>query len=145
MRSVFLENPRHGQNASFKWFKFTCGKADSETGLRENSFLFFKNENLFFAISFTYLRFSISSLILNTRLLPACPVCVLFYAFLTSNSHQYISTRLQDLCNASFSAFHSKQINTMIYNYLYVSDNYDSNPSFYEEQPPVIAGRSGFG
>ena len=33
----------------------------------------------------------------------------------------------------------------MIYNYLYVSDNYDSNPSFYEEQPPVIAGRSGFG
>ena len=108
-------------------------------------FCFLRTKNLFFAISFTYLRFSISSLILNTRLLPACPVCVLFYAFLTSNSHQYISTRLQDLCNASFSAFHSKQINTMIYNYLYVSDNYDSNPSFYEEQPPVIAGRSGFG
>ena len=82
----------------------------------------------------TYLCFSISSLTLNTMLF-SCRTL----------SHWYISVRLHSLYNAFFSAFHSKQIYITIYFYLHVFENNDSNPSFHEEQLPLIAACSGFG
>ena len=72
-----------------------------------------------------------------------------YYAILMSNSlnnlHWYIFVRLHSLYNAFFSAFHSKQIYITIYFYLHVFENNDSNPSFHEEQLPLIAACSGFG
>ena len=56
-----------------------------------------------------------------------------------------MSVRLHSLYNAFFSAFHSKQIYIPIYFYLHVFENNDSNPSFHEEQLPLIAACSGFG
>ena len=57
----------------------------------------------------------------------------------------YISARLHGLYNAFFSAFYSKQLNNMIYFYLYVFGRNNSNPSFHEKRLPVIAACRGFG
>ena len=54
----------------------------------------------------------------------------------------YISVCLHGLNKAFFSAFYSKQINIMSYFYSCVFYNNERNPSFHEEQLPVIAACS---
>ena len=62
-----------------------------------------------------------------------------YYAILISNSFTLIHFRtLARPLQFLLFAFHSKQINIMIYFYFYVFENNDSNPSFHEEQLPAM-------
>ena len=62
-----------------------------------------------------------------------------YYAILMSNSFTLIHFRtLARPLQFLLFAFHSKQIDMMIYFYFYVFENNDSNPSFHEEQLPAI-------
>ena len=62
-----------------------------------------------------------------------------YYAILMSNSFTLIHFRtLARPLQFLLFAFHSKQINIMIYFYFYVFENNDSNPSFHEEQLPAM-------
>ena len=110
---------------------------------RQTSFLCFQIQNPFFAIFFACqgklldFFFDTEDNFFKIFFILCYSDIVLFY--------NYISDRLHGLFNAFFSVFYSKQLNKMIYFYLYAFGRNKSNPSFHEKQLLPIAACSGFG
>ena len=118
---------------------------------RQTSFPCFQIQNPFFAIFFAcqgkLLDFFFD---IEYKIVASSLTIFFFKFFILCYSdivlfYNYISDRLHGLFNAFFSAFYSKQLNKMIYFYLYVFGWNNSNPSFYEKQLLAIAACSGFG